>query len=140
MANHDILLSKLYRYGIHGIAHTKIKYVALNGKTSSTLDMIYGVPQGSILGPLLFVIYINDMPNICKLSKFILYADDANIIITGKNITEIEKSFEELAKNLEKWVNANGLVLNLKKTNYMIFANQKVQNYSFKPIYLTTIF
>ena len=123
MVDHDILLSKLYHYGIRGIAHAWIKsylsgrkqYVSLNNKTSSILDIIYGVPQGSILGPILFIIYINDIPNICNLSKFILYADDANILITGNNFTEIETKLERLTGNLEKWVNTNGLALNLKK-------------------------
>ena len=102
MVDHDILLSKLYHYGIRGIAHAWIKsylsgrkqYVSLNNKTSSILDIIYGVPQGSILGPILFIIYINDIPNICNLSKFILYADDANILITGNNLTEMETKLE----------------------------------------------
>ena len=52
--------------------------------------MKYGGPQGSILGPLLFIININDPPGICKLAKFILYADDANVIISGNNVYEIE--------------------------------------------------
>ena len=123
MVDHDVLLEKLYRYGIRGIAHEWFKsylkgrkqYVTINGKKSSTLDMLYGVPQGSILGPLLFILYINDIPNINKECTFILYADDANILISGQTIAEIEGKFNSLAKNLEIWVNTNGLALNLKK-------------------------
>ena len=85
----------------------------------------YGVPQGSILGPLLFIIYINDIPNISKLAKFILYADDANIIITGNSIGEINDYLNDLITKLVNWVNINGLALNLKKTNYMIFSRQR---------------
>ena len=77
MVDHDILLAKLDHYGIRGITHTWIKSylsgrkqkVALNDKFSSTLEMCYGVPQGCILGPLFFIIYINDIPNICKIEK-----------------------------------------------------------------------
>ena len=112
MVDHDVLLEKLYRYGIRGIAHEWFKsylkgrkqYVTINGKKSSTLDMLYGVPQGSILGPLLFILYINDIPNINKECTFILYADDANILISGQTIAEIEGKFNSLAKNLEIWV------------------------------------
>ena len=62
-----------------------------------------------------------------------MYADDANILITGTNMIEIERKFRDLSNNLEAWVNSNGLALNLKKTNYMIFANQKIDTLSFKP-------
>ena len=133
MVDHDLLLSKLSHYGIRGNAHrwltsylsNREQYVCINGIDSNRSLIKYGVPQGSILGPLLFVIYINDIPNICKLAKFILYADDANIIITGKNITEIKGHIYDLITKLVNWVNINGLVLNLKKTNYMIFSRQR---------------
>ena len=66
--------------------------------------MLYGVPQGSILGPLLFILYINDIPNINKECTFIFYADDANILISGQTIAEIEGKSNSLATNLEIWV------------------------------------
>ena len=78
--------------------------------------MQYGVPQGSILGPLLFIIHINAIPNVSQIAKFILYADDANIIITGNNITEVDAQLRDLCKILLKWVDSNGLRLNLKIT------------------------
>ena len=86
---------------------------------------MYGVPQGSILGPLLFIIYINDIPSICKFAKFILYADDANILITGNNIAEIKQKSSDLIPNLVNWVKTNGLALNVKKTKYIIFSRQQ---------------
>ena len=98
--------------------------VKISGSDSSAQTQIYGVPQGSILGPLLFVIYINDLPGISELSKFILYADDANIILTGSTVNEVYEKVHALSEILLKWVDNNGLLLNLKKTKYMIFARQ----------------
>ena len=69
-----------------------------------SLDVLYGVPQGSILDPLLFILYTDDIPNINKECTFILYADDANFFISGQTIAEIEGKFNSLAKNLEIWV------------------------------------
>ena len=97
MVEHPILLQKLDHYGVRGPAlkwlesylSNRKQFVSLNGAESSILQMDYGVPQGSILGPLLFVIYINDIPNISEFAKFILYADDANIILTANTIEEI---------------------------------------------------
>ena len=66
------------------------QFVSIDGTDSKTLHMQFGVPQGSILGPLISIIYINDIPNVSQIAKFILYADDANIIITGNNITEVD--------------------------------------------------
>ena len=73
------------------------------------------------------------MPNIQKLIKFILYADDANILITGANAHEIITNYNEISAKLSDWVSANGLLLNVKK-NYMIFSNINIGNLSdFEP-------
>ena len=93
---HSILLKKLEHYGIRGLAlkwfesylTDRHQFVTINGVDSCPRSIQYGIPQGSILGPLLFVIYINDLPNISNLAKFILYADDANIIVTGNTEEE----------------------------------------------------
>ena len=142
MVDHGILLKKLAHYGIRGVAlklmesylAERQQAVTLNGATSSYKHLAYGVPQGSILGPLLFVLYINDIPHIHKLVKFILYADDANIIITGNNAHEIISKYRELGEALVNWVDGNGLMLNIGKTKYMIFSNIGIGELSdFKP-------
>jgi hypothetical protein len=134
LVDHSILIRKLEHYGIRGQAlawmksylENRTQYVTIDGKNSSSMPLRYGVPQGSILGPLLFIIYINDLPGISHIARFILYADDANIILTGTNVVEINHQLKHICSKLVKWVAANGLALNLKKTNYMIFARQKV--------------
>ena len=129
MVDHKILLHKFNHYGIRGIANKWFKsyltnrkqYVSMNGADSSCRDMEYGVPQGSILGPLLFVLYINDLPGISTLAKFILYADDANIIISGNNIYEIEDQLNLLSQSLVKWVN-----LIMMSMDYLLISKNKL--------------
>jgi exonuclease III len=136
MVEYPILFKKLEHYGIRGTALAWIKsylenrsqFVSVNGTDSTTTPLVYGVPQGSILGPLLFVIYINDMPGISDLARFILYADDANIILTGSSIHDLEDQLHVLTKKLSEWVTSNGLMLNLRKTNYMIFSRRRINH------------
>ena len=107
---HSIFLKKLEHYGISGTAlewitsylKNRTQFVSIDGTDSKTWDMIYNVPQGSILGPLLFIIYSNDIPNISQIAKFILYADDASIIITGYNIAKVDSQLRELCKIILK--------------------------------------
>ena len=125
MVDHSILINKLEHYGIRGIAlkwmesylSDRKQFVSVNGKDSEILTMKYGVPQGSILGPLLFIIYINNIPEIAQYATFILYADDANIILTADSIEQINTQLKKLSNSLINWVNVNGLALNLKKQN-----------------------
>ena len=132
--DHNILLAKLAHYGIRGPAlkwlrsylRDRKQYVSVNNSDSSMTKITYGVPQGSILGPLLFIIYINDIPEISTIAKFILYADDVNIIVTANTIEEVYNQIVSLIDNLEDWVHCNGLTLKLKKTKYLIFSRSKV--------------
>ena len=131
MVDHELLLQKLMHCGIRGAAYLWFKsylscrkqFVSLNGASSDVGKLEHGVPQGSILGPLLFLIYINDMPNIIPGAHFILYADDANIIITGKTIKEIDEKLELLLPKLKNWVRFSMLKLNTTKTKYMLISN-----------------
>ena len=96
--NHSILVSKLNHYGVRGKAydffHSYLSYreqfVCINGHKSDSLPITCGVPQGSILGPLLFLLYINDLPNTSKLLSFHLFADDTNIYFSRKNLNDLE--------------------------------------------------
>ena len=95
--DHKILINKLNHYGVRGNTLSLIESYLSNrkqcvsalGEISEQLAVIFGVPQGSCLGPLLFLIYINDISNICKSNELILFADDTNIFVKGKSKQEV---------------------------------------------------
>ena len=127
--NHDILLRKLEHYGIRGITldwfhsylEERFQYVYLNGESSECKAITCGVPQGSVLGPLLFLIYINDLPNISKVLDFYLFADDTNIYYEDVSLKKLEKTINKELRNLYLWLSVNRLSLNIDKTNFVIF-------------------
>lgn len=130
--DHNILLSKMHLYGIRGIAHNWFKsyldsrsqYVVFNDAKSDTSYIRCGVPQGSILGPLLFLLYVNDLVNISANILPILFADDTNLFLVGTDLDQLITSMNNELKLLIEWINTNKLVLNVSKTNYMIFCTR----------------
>ena len=128
--NHDILLDKLFHYGIRGPAYKwfqsylsdRSQYVTYNGVKSPTKQIKCGVPQGSILGPLLFLIYINDLPNVCKVMMPFLFADDTHLFTSGDNIEEMYEVANQELISIAEWLKVNKLSLNVKKTHYMVFS------------------
>ena len=113
--DHDILIKKLYCYGIRGIFSDWIKsflterkqFVSINGIDSTTREIKYGVPQGSVLGPLLFLIYINDLQNALLYSKSFIFADDTAIIYSDNDLRKIKKRMNIDLKLLSNWLNSN---------------------------------
>ena len=128
--NHKILFRKLYHYGIRGVALKWFEsylynrqFVCINNSNSSIKTVDCGVPQGSILGPLLFIIYINDFRNSSKLLSFLLFADDSNIFYSHRNPQYLLHTLNTELHHVAEWIKCNKLSLNLDKTNFMLFSN-----------------
>ena len=130
--NHEILMKKLYHYGIRGIAHSWFNSYLTNRKQLVYIEGVYsplcnitcGVPQGSILGPLLFVLYVNDIINSSKCLQFILFADDTNLFYSCTDLTMLQNVVNTELAQLSDWFKANKLSLNINKTCYIIFRNK----------------
>ena len=88
-------------------------------------SVLYGVPQGSVLGPLLFLIYINDLNQALKFCKVHHFADDTNLLHFSKSMTKLNKYVNVDMKNLTDWLNANKISLNVPKTELVILKHQR---------------
>ena len=132
-----ILLSKLEHYGVDGIPLQLVKnyltnrkqYVKLNDVNSNLLPINTGVHQGSILGPLLFIIYINDFTRASSIFDFICYADDTTLFSTLNNLVNAQNINPDIIINKElakinEWLEINKLSLNVTKTKFMVFHTQ----------------
>ena len=103
----------------------KLQYfVSVNGLKSDINTVNIGVPQGSTLGPLLFLLYINDMKNCSKILKFIQFADDTTLLFCCKNIVNLRNILGIEANKVFNWLAANKLIINLTKTHSMLFTNK----------------
>ena len=130
--SHTILLDKLHYYGIRGVAWEWIKdylsnrkqFVTYNQCKSKMKNVNIGVPQGSILGPLLFLLYVNDLPTISSNLNFIQFADDTSIFIKGKSIVDLSRTISSEMINVTEWLKNNMLTLNISKTNFMVMSSQ----------------
>ena len=125
-----ILLGKLKHLGVRGKSYNLIKSyltertqrVFYNGNYSEPVEIKYGVPQGSVMGPLLFTIYVNDVLRVCSKLDLSLFADDKAGVISDQNTSSLIRCLNHELKLLYKWVLCNKLSLNMSKTVFMIFS------------------
>ena len=129
--DHSILLTKLDLYGFRGITNifllpyltNREQYLSFSGKNSQLKNITFGVPQGSVLGPLLFLLYINGMPKKVTKSSICLFADETTILTTCKN-NSIDKNFNQDLKLIENWCTNNRVAINNDKTTVSKFGSE----------------
>ena len=133
---HDILLRKAEAYGVRGVPLLFIKdflsnrsqKVKINNSFSSSKPITTGVPQGSILGPLCFLIYVNDLPNFSTNCQSILYADDTTLCFRGNTLSDLIVLCNRELENFCAWANANKININFDKTLATVVTNNRIDS------------
>ena len=134
--NTKIFLSKLSKYGIRGNAlalfssylHDRKQCLKYKNVVSDLNDITCGVPQGSVLGPILFLLYINDLPGVCNEAKFFLFADDTAIFYSAHTLRELQLAIAHSFPKVVLWLHANRLSLSTSKTFYQLYAPGNAEN------------
>ena len=135
----------IYSYGLRVIADDWLRsylschsqYVVYDKTESEPKSIVCAVPQGSILWPLLFLLYINYMPTISKIILPILFADDTNVLMSGSNVGDLISSVNREIVSITEWLDANELSLNVSKTQYTIFRSPGMGNPIVKHLLIT---
>ena len=143
VVDHNLLLKKLYKYGFRGKSNDWLRsyltdrkqFVNLNSTNSSTLPITHGVPQGSVLGPLLFLLFINDFPNSNSFFKFTLFADDSSLICKFKHESPsvVHSKLKQNLIPVFKWLLENKIKVNSDKSKFIVF------RYKFLPIQINPL-
>ena len=139
--NHEILMSKLQHNGIRGVMLSWVKsylcrkqyrketyrkqYVSVKNSSSSMSNITLGVTQGSVFGPVHFLLYINDMHRSSDQLRFVHFADDTTVFASDDDINNVHASVNRELVGVDNWLKTNRLPLNVSKTSYMIISNQK---------------
>ena len=135
IVDHQLLLNKLQALGFNSLSVAwfrsyltcREQVVNIGDATSPPLPVTCGVPQGSILGPLIFLVYVNDMPAATN-SKLLLYADDSAILVSGKDVSQIQATLSKKLESIREWLIDNKLSLHLGKTESILYGtNKKLQ-------------
>ena len=129
--DHTILINKLEKYGVRGLPlkliksfiSERVQSVIIKSTRSNERKVNCGVPQGSVLGPVLFLCYINDLPLLSELNSS-LFADDACLSLSDKSLKTLELRINNELLKISNWLNVNKLKLNAKKTVYMLFTKK----------------
>ena len=133
MIDYSLLKIKLAALGVRGRALAwfdnylsgRTQSVSVNGTYSDTSGLSVGVPQGSVLGPLLFIVFINDLPSVVHHCKIVLYGDDTALFFARRNIQTIQSALEEDLNAVGEWFSLNRLLVNYDKTNVLLFGSKQ---------------